>query len=255
MTQEELYRLAAEAPVRHGWDFAAMRESRDPVPWDYAEIVRRYLWPEATVLDVGTGGGERFLALADAYGRGIGTDASTTMIAAARENATRQAFPGRVSFEIMPAEALALPDASVDVALNRHAVLCAPEIARVLRPGGLFITQQVGARNTANICALFGCTVGGPYVSPHSPTPAELAAQFRALGLDVVCTAEYDVRWWIEDAASLLFWLQALPMPEDFAIERHWRQVQWILDHEMTPRGILTNEHRELTIVRKPADG
>ena len=31
------------------------------------------------------------------------------------------------------------------------------EAARVLRPGGYFITQQVGARNTQNICALFGC--------------------------------------------------------------------------------------------------
>lgn len=255
MTQEELYRLAAEAPARHGWDFAAMREARDPVPWDYPEVVRRYLWPQATVLDVGTGGGERFLSLADAYGRGVGTDASAEMIAAARENGARQAFPGRVSFEVMPAEALALPDESFDVILNRHAVLCVPEIARVLRPGGLFITQQVGARNTGNICAVFGCTVGGPYVAPESPTVAELAAEFSARGFGIVCTAEYDVRWWIEDAASLLFWLQALPLPEDFAIERHWRQVQRILDHEMTPQGILTNEHRELIIVRKPARG
>lgn len=258
MTREELVRLAAEVSPRHGWDFSAMREARDPVPWDYVDIVRAYLWPEAAVLDVGTGGGERFLSLADAFGRGLGTDASAAMIADARENLGRLAEAGddragRVSFEVMPAQALALPAAGFDVVLNRHAPLSVGEIARVLRPGGLFITQQVGARNSHNICAVFGCTVGGPYLAAPGLDHVALASAFRAHGFQVVCAAEYDVRWWIRDAASLLFWMQALPLPENFDIERHWRQVQYILARYTTDQGILTNEHRELLIVRKPA--
>jgi hypothetical protein len=40
--------------------------------------------------------------------------------------------------------------------LNRHAPTVVAEIVRVLGPGGVFITQQVGRRNTENIHSVFG---------------------------------------------------------------------------------------------------
>ena len=60
------------------------------------------------------------------------------------------------------------------------------------------------------------------------------------------------MRYFFQDVESLLFWLKAIPMPEDFAIERHWGQVNQIIADYIAPRGIETNEHRELLIVRKP---
>ncbi|MCK4450123.1 MAG: class I SAM-dependent methyltransferase [Anaerolineae bacterium] len=80
MTLEELKRIAASVGERRGWDFSCMQTDRDPVPWDYADVVRRYLQPSSRVLDIGTGGGERFLALAPHFGAGVGIDADPTMI-------------------------------------------------------------------------------------------------------------------------------------------------------------------------------
>ena len=67
----------------------------------------------------------------------------------------------------------------------------------------------------------------------------------------MIARAEYDVRYYFLDVASLVFWFKSVPLPEDFNIEKHWRQVAQIITEYRTPKGIETNEHRELLIVQK----
>jgi len=86
MAFDELKRIGDTVGERRGWDFSRVRDARDPVPWDYADVVRRYLRPTDRVLDIGTGGGERFLALAPEFGEGVGIDAQPAQLEAAREN-------------------------------------------------------------------------------------------------------------------------------------------------------------------------
>jgi len=250
-SEEELKRVAASVGERQGWDFSRVRDVCDPVPWDYLDVVRRYLRSSDRVLDVGTGGGEKFLSLAPHFGTGIGVDISAEMIETARKNLASSQVDN-VSFEMMRAEALRFPDAEFDVVLNRHCTVHVEETVRALRPGGFFITQQVGKRNTQNILAAFGW---GPESSGESwwqelPT---LSEQFQQNGCAVIARAEYDVRYWFLDVESLIFWLRSVPLPEEFDIESHWRQVDRIVTKFSTPEGIETNEHRELLIVQKEA--
>jgi hypothetical protein len=78
-----------------------------------------------------------------------------------------------------------------------------------------------------------------------------LRAALLDAGCCVVAEAEYDARAWFLDVESLLFWLQAIPLPEDFAVTRHWQQVDAIIGACATEHGIETNHHRTLLIVRK----
>lgn len=252
MTLDELRRIAASVAPRRGWDFSRVRDDRDPAPWEYLDVVRRFLRPDDRVLDVGTGGGERFLELAPHFGSGVGVDPDPAMIAAARGNLP-PSLAGKVTFAEGRAEALPLPDAAFDLVLNRHAVVDVGEVVRALRPGGAFITEQVGAQNTFNIATLFGCGpgMGGVRIAPDQEIPA-LAEAFQGRGCAVVSYATYNVPYYFRDAASLLFWMQAVGVPPDFDIEQHWRQVDYLLAEYATPRGTETNEHRELLIVRAP---
>jgi SAM-dependent methyltransferase len=249
MKLEELERITASVGERQGWDFSRVRDEIAPVPWDYMEVVPRYLKPSDRVLDVGTGGGERFLSLASHFDTGVGVDISAEMIKTARKNKA-SAQVSNVSFEVMCAEDLQFPDAEFDVVLNRHSVADVDQIVRVLRPGGYFVMQEVGQRNLGNICSLFGCGPGGEY-GQESQNINVLAQAFRQRGCRVICTAEYDVGYWFLDVESLIFLLKAVPIPEDFDIERHWRQVDRIITEHSTSKGIKTNEHRELLIVQK----
>ncbi len=250
LTREQLLEIASGMAQRRGWDFSAVRDWRDPVPWEYEHVVRRYLQPDDRVLDCGTGGGERFLALSDAYAWGLGIDPDPAMLEVARRNAAVQGA-AHVSFAEGCAEALPVADASVDVVLNRHANVDVGETLRALRPGGLFITQQVGARNLLAICETFGCGPGGEYSHDPEETIYRLAEAFRVRGGAVLAVAEYDVPYILLDVASLLFLLMGVGIPEDIDLQVHWPQVLDILARCGTPRGIRTNEHRELLIVRK----
>lgn len=250
MTFDELKRIADSVGQRRGWDFSRIRDARDPVPWDYEEVVRRYLRTTDRVLDIGTGGGERFLALAPEFSEGVGIDADPAQIQTARENLP-PSVAQRVSFQLMNAQDLQYEDNSFDVVLNRHASVYPGEIARVLRPGGYFITQMVGPHNTRNICSSFGCGPGGEYEPEPLQDLPSLVKGFEAQDCAVVARAEYDVGYYFLDVESLIFWLKAIPIPEDFAIEQHWQQVTQIVETCSTPSGLGTNEHRELLVVRK----
>ncbi|MBC8445687.1 MAG: class I SAM-dependent methyltransferase [Chloroflexi bacterium] len=179
MTLEDLKRIAASVGERRGWDFSRVRDDRDPVPWDYADVVRRYLQLSSRVLDIGTGGGERFLALAPHFGAGVGIDADPTMIQVAREN-TPPSLVDKVSFEVMRAEALGFPDAAYDVVLNRHASVYVEEIVRVLRSDGIFIISRLveETRRTSS-----PCLVGGRMVSTGANIGGKGAASPRTLPL------------------------------------------------------------------------
>lgn len=247
MNYEDLKRISDSVGERSGWDFSRVRDERDPVPWEYVEVVRRYLHPEDRVLDIGTGGGETFLGLSTRFGTGMGIDFDPEMIRVARENAREQSA-SHVSFEPMDARFLRFSEGSFDVVLDRHPPTEVAEIVRVLRPGGVFVTQQVGRRNSQNICSVFGFDPNVEW--PEGFHDVHLRARaFSGAGCEVVAYGEYDVGYRFLDIESLIFWLKAVPMP--FDPELHWRQVRQVIARYGNSHGIETNEHRELLIVRK----
>ena len=212
------------------------------------EVEPRYLRPADDVLDVGTGGGEKLLAFSRHFGRGVGIDPDPEMAWAARENGAGQT---KVTFAEMAAEDLEFPEASFDVVLTRHAPVAVPEVVRVLKPGGYFVTQGIGDQNMANVSAEFG-TVGTAHYD------AEYRSQvdgFVSHGCEVVATGAYTVRYWVKDVPSLIFWFKALAsgneIPAGFSIDRNGAVVRRIIDTYSTPNGVLTTEHRTLLVVRK----
>lgn len=250
MTFEQLRQIADSVEERQGWDFSRMKVEIETPLWDYEEVVKRYLKPEYRVLDIGTGGGERFAALAQNFSSGVGIDPDVSKIEVARQHLQAN-LKNKLSFEVMSSEKLDYADESFDIVLNRHAPLNVGEAIRVLRAGGIFITQQVGYKNTANLCSVFNCTVGGTYQSDTTQSVSSFAHQFEQNGCTVIGQAEYNVPYFFRDIESLIFWLKAIPFPEDFDIEKHWKQVDEVIVKYNTPKGIATNEHRELLIVQK----
>ena len=249
-SRTELMRISESVGEPSGWDFARVRWDRDPTPWQYDDVVRRYLARESDVLDIGTGGGEVFLGMAVHFGSGIGVDRDPGMIQVADGNRHAQGIR-HVSFATMDARELRFPDNTFDVVLNRHCFVDASEISRVLTRGGVFVTQQVARRNTLNILEAFGWTPESFGEGWWQPI-AGLASSFRDLGCRIEAQAEYDVSYWFRDVPSLVFWLKAVPLPEPFDPAKHWEAVRAIIAQYSTDRGIQTSEHRELLVARKP---
>lgn len=249
VTLAELEHIVRENGELEGWDFSRINTGREPIPWDYSSVVRSYLNPTDRVLDIGTGGGEIFLSLASNIGEGIGIDNNRAMIETAKGNRARLAVRN-IEFIEMNGSNLKLEANGFDVVLLRHLRVYVGEILRVLRSGGYFVTQMVGKRSSKNFLEAFGWTsdsFGNDWWQPV----CELAEQFQEKGCRIVAQGEYDVRYWFKDIASFMFWMMSIPWPEKIELEKHWQNINQILETSTTSLGIETNEHRGLLIVQK----
>jgi SAM-dependent methyltransferase len=210
------------------------------------EIVPKYLKFTDHVLDIGTGGGEKLIEFSRYFTKGVGIDPYAQMIKVAKENAFHSANT-KVTFEKKGADDLGFAENTFDVVINRHAVVVPSEIVRVLKTSGYFITQQVATNNMQNFKDEFN--YHPTYQWPNDNKT--LVEEFAKRGCRVITTGEYNVRYWVKDVESLVFWLKAVNLPENFTIDRHGNQLNQILAKYTTPRGVLTNEHRSLLIICK----
>ncbi len=249
VTLDVLKQIVEKNGELDGWNFSRVRTSYDPIPWNYVDVVRQYLQPQSRVLDIGTGGGEFFFSLAPYLGEGIGIDQNPAMIDTAKRNQSALALKN-ISLLVLEASALQFEADEFDVVLLRHLRVYVSEVVRVLRKRGYFITQMVGQQSSLNILNAFGWTPES-FGPDWWQTIAQLADQFQLHGCRIIAQAEYNVPYWFCDLESFMFWLMSVPWPEEIDLEKHWQNINRVLETSQTERGLATNEHRGLLIVQK----
>ena len=147
-----------------------------PPPWDYAAIAREYAAEARTVLDLGTGGGEVFSRIVPGLqGRTVASEEWVVNAPVARDRLAP------LGVDVVRADSLHPPfaDATFGLALSRHEAIDPPQIDRILRPGGVFVTQQVAKRNWQELSRFF-------------PTRTRFGDHFKLYG-DWFRIAGYDV--------------------------------------------------------------
>lgn len=129
-----------------GWDFSYLdnRWDEEKLPWDYRDIVKKHLNPDYELLDMGTGGGEFLLSLSHPFEKTFVTEAWEPNIKLCKEKLSPLGISVKQVFD--DAE-LPFEDDSFDIIINRHESYNVKEVKRILKPDGIFITQQVGGRN------------------------------------------------------------------------------------------------------------
>ncbi len=137
----------------HGWDFSHIEgryEEENDLPWDYKSEILTRLTPDMKILDIDTGGGEFLLSLNHPY-------ENTCAMEGYKPNAElcdRTLTPLGVHFKEGNADKIPFEDESFDMVITRHGDFDALEIRRVLKKGGIFLTQQVGAYNDRELVHL-----------------------------------------------------------------------------------------------------
>lgn len=234
---------AEETGQPDGWDFAGLagRVTEPDLPWDFTRVCRQAL-EQATlahpggsgipgggaghgapaVLDMGTGGGEHLLRLRDL----LPLDTTATEGWAPNVPVARAALEphgitvvdfGQPDDDPDPAP-MPFPDRRFDVILNRHESYHPAEVARVLRPGGVFLTQQVGGDEFGEVRQALAHPPSAPHVRYD---------QFRSAltdaGLEVTDGAESVDHYVFADIAALVAYVQLVPwdVPEDFSVDRY----------------------------------
>ena len=207
-----------------GWDFSELagRHLEQHPPWSYDDLARVVLRGRERALDMGTGGGEVLRRLADALPpETVATEGWPPNLPVATE-ALAPLGVGVVAYDAEQDRAMPFPDGHFDVVLNRHEAYDAGEVLRVLRPGGVFLTQQVDGRDFEETQALFGGQTAYPHV-----TYEQFRAGAEAAGFEVEDGGAWTGRATFTDVAAFVRYAAHVPweVPEDFAVDRYPAQL------------------------------
>ena len=240
-----------------GWDFSWLRgrleESR--LPWDYSEIVADLARRSPDLLDLGTGGGEWLASLEYRPARTVATEGWPPNLPAARDRlqplgvaVVPDEGPDDNLTQSEPTADLPFPDASFHLICNRHEAFVARELARVLVPGGSFVTQQVGGWE--QLPDLMGASK--PSLPGLGWQLATAVAQLEAVGFAILARDEAHIRTAFSDVGALVWYLRAVPWAvPDFTVERYQARLREL--HLLAAAGpIEFGEERFWLVARAP---
>ena len=233
----------------HGWDFSHIDgryiEEGD-LPWDYRAVIGKFLRPDMKILDIDTGGGEFLLSLNHPYENTAAMENYPPNVALCKEIL----LP--LSIDFRPGDGkgeLPFEDGSFDMVINRHGDFNAEEIYRVLKPGSLFITQQVGAENDWELVALLCGQTSVPFPEQYLSITAE---KFSDAGFTILQGEEAfrPIRFF--DVGALVWFARIIQWEfPDFSVDTHFENLcsaQQILEEKGSIDGQF---HRFLLVAQK----
>src|SRR5215472_1563386 len=249
-----------------GWDFswlAGRRREEEDSRWDYEERARKLIQRAASLVDLGTGGGERLSQLGPFPPRVVATEAYGPNVSIARAClqplgvTVVQTHPGIHDTRgpqtdgSFPERRLPFPDAHFELVLAHSSAFCPAEVFRVLRPGGILLTAQ-----------------GAPPLSPtladvlQGPVPEwakagqewDIDAALDEAGFETIKKLDVFPNTTYRDIGAVVYVLRAVPWTiTDFTVERY-RERLYRLHQQITREGgLMVRGHHRLLEMRKPA--
>ena len=236
-----------------GWDFSylADRWIEETPPWSYLDMVQKLMASAQSVLDLGTGGGEKLLSFKDIFPpRVAATEGYLPNLRLA------QARLEPLGVEVVESdgsmsEELPFADASFDLIIDRHTGFNIAEVERVLTPGGIFLTQQVDGRNLRDLSAAFDCEQPWTFF-----TLDFVLAKIKETNLVVKLAQEWRGKLTFKDVGAMVYYLKAVPWTvADFSVERNLDHLLALQTH-LEQEGELAFVQRMMVVkVRKPDKG
>lgn len=233
----------------HGWDFSHIdgryTEGTD-FPWDYRQVIMQHLKPDMKLLDIDTGGGEFLLSLGHPHENTAATENYPPNVELCRETL----LPLGIDFRQADGSGeLPYPNESFDMVIDRHGDFNPAEIYRVLKKGGMFVMQQVGAENDRELVELLCGKLPLPFPEQYAD---KAAAAFLKAGFSVLRKEECfrPIRFY--DVGALTWFARVIPWEfPDFSVDTH---LQNLLDAQrvLEETGFVEGRtHRFLLVAQK----
>ena len=255
MKENELiqaWKTEEEIAYIHGWDFSHIddRYMEDTnFPWNYRQVIGEYLTSDMKLLDIDTGGGEFLLSLRHPYENTAATENYLPNVQLCKETL----LPLGINFRQADGkDKLPFEDARFDVVINRHGDFNPREIYRVLKAGGVFISQQVGAENDRELVDILCGELPLPFPEQYAD---KVAAAFQNEGFSILRQEECFTPIRFYDVGALTWFARVLPWEfTGFSVDTHIQNLmkaQHILENEGYIEG---KTHRFLIVTQKQTE-
>lgn len=202
---------------------------------------------DKVMLDMGTGGGEFLISLNPPKNKTYATEAYLPNIELSKQVLTPYGIEVR---EVKNHFKLPFDDNYFDIIINKHEAYCLSEVNRILKPGGVFITQQVGETNNRELSRLLlGKYPDGVGLPPNLNIALEKA---NSLGWNIIKQEEYFPKKFFYDIGALIYYAKIIVWEfPNFSVERCFDRPTKLQEIVEKQGYIETLEHRYLLIGQK----
>ncbi|MER6239023.1 class I SAM-dependent methyltransferase [Streptomyces clavifer] len=245
--------LVAEAAAVSvdGWDFSWLdgRATEQRPSWGYARAMAGRMVDARAALDIQTGGGEVLASAPVLPPLTAATESWPPNIA----RATALLHPrGAVVVADSDEPPLPFGDHAFDLVVSRHPVATWwAEIARVLAPGGTYLSQEVGPESVFELIEHFLGPRPGTARAARDPQHARAAAE--AAGLDVVDLRAERLRVEFLDIGAVVYFLRKVVwMVPGFTVEAYLPQLRTLHRKIESEGPFVAHSARFLIEARKP---
>jgi len=250
MTISRFDKLVQEALAQDfsGWDFSWTHgrwHEEDP-SWNYRQLVQARIQDTTSLLDMGTGGGEFLASLEDLPQHSYATESYPPNIPVARDRLEP------LGIQVLSTEsdrALPLPDQSIQLIINRHESFWISELHRILKPKGIFLTQQVGTLDNIKINEVLG-----EPVDPESKkrTLENLIRRFEQSGFRILRAKEEYLDSIFDDIGVVVFYLKIISWQiPDFSVEKYRERLLALHEFIEKQGSFVSKAHRYLIEAQK----
>jgi SAM-dependent methyltransferase len=241
----------AESVSVAGWDFSWLdgRATEQRPSWGYQRLMSERLARASAALDIQTGGGEVLAGAPELPPLMVATEAWPPNV----EKATRLLHPLGAAVVVDPDEPpLPFGDEAFDLVVSRHPVtVWWDEIARVLRPGGTYFSQQVGPASVFELVEYFLGPQPEEIRRARRPEDARTAAE--AAGLEITDLRSESLRTEFFDIGAVIYFLRKVVwMVPGFTVAQYRGRLRELHDRIETEGPFVAHTTRFLIEARKP---
>jgi SAM-dependent methyltransferase len=248
----ESWKQEEQAPFT-GWDFSHLdgRMIEAQAPWSYSTRAAELMHRSHSLLDMGTGGGERLLKLRERWPpKVVVTEDYPPNV---RLASGRLCPLGVQVVHVSLEDDLLMPfkNGEFDLVLNRHSGMNARDIGRILAPGGAFLTQQVHGLTIVDLIEAFDGAPRWP-----TSTPEKYLPQLEAAGLTIVDCREWSGPLAFTDVGAIVYYLKAVPwLVDGFSVDTHLEYLQKLQRRLEAGEELTFTNRRYLIEAHKPGPG
>jgi SAM-dependent methyltransferase len=206
-----------------GWDFSYLhgRMIEEEPNWSYSNRAIELMKQSSSVVDLDTGGGERFFELREHWcGKVVATEGYLPNFKLATERLSPFGV-NVLNIQLTDFAPMPFDDGEFDIILNRHSAFNPDEVARVLALGGTFLTQQVHGLWAVDLLAAFDAKPQWADATPEKYLP-----RLKSAGLEIINSLEWSGELIFTDVGAIVYYLKAVPwLVPDFSVETHLKYL------------------------------
>ena len=226
-----------------GWNFDKMKHSvEQDNPYFYYHEVVKHITPHTTMLDIGCGSGEKSTKYFGYANKVIMLDNEVEMLAKAKENVENFYKGTQIDkFEFVEGNAdgvLEFEDESFDLVVSRHCGANMKEVYRVLKKGGVFLSEDIDTLDCIELKKLYN---RGQDYQEKVNHKQEIFLECLNAGFSQINLLSFDQREYYPNVEELKYLLVRTPIIGGYDEEKDAETLNKYCSQFATEKGILLN--------------